>query len=273
MAINKKIVKKRLGLINGVVSQNGLSTPAEKTAGPNGVLARLYMNILNDLGIRWMRLEHLINAYVLDPRNGVSNNRKDMTTMKGNLVKDLTKSQMSWNVLMRGLKILEFTEIEVKITATHSDGSKTTHGLTSEQPANVIASSIPDSNSVLARLFMNVLNDLGIRWVRLEHLINAYVLDSRNGVPNNRKDMTTMKGNLVKSLTKPQMTWKVLMRGFRILEFTQIAIDIIATHPCGKKTVHGTIVELGNQKEAKEFNRRLNQSEESELKHESTTNI
>lgn len=129
------------------------------------------------------------------------------------------------------------------------------------------------ANGVLSRLFLTILNDLGIRWLLLDKLLDSYIRDTRNGIPNNRKDMTTAKGNLVAFITSPQMTWKTFTKTLRILRFTKVTLSITAEHMSGKKTVHSTVIELGNEYDAIEFERRLNQSEESELNYESTTNM
>lgn len=128
---------------------------------------------------------------------------------------------------------------------------------------------MPGPNGVLSRLWRNMLDDLGInKSGKFDQLLNAYLRDGRNGIPNNRKDITSARGNLVKELTKTQMTWKVFMKAMKFLQLTEIELTITATHANGRKTVHGTKIELGGPLDLQEFNTRLEQNEESELTYE-----
>lgn len=129
------------------------------------------------------------------------------------------------------------------------------------------------ANGGLSRLFTTITNDLNISWMNFERLLDSYVRDARNGIPANRKDMTSAKGNLVKFVTGSQMTWKTFIRSMRVLQMVKLEIIIRATHVSGRTTEHSTPIEFGDDYEVVEFERRLNQDEESELRYEPTTNL
>lgn len=101
------------------------------------------------------------------------------------------------------------------------------------------------SNGVLSRLFRQMLLDLNVGPSRFGSLLQDYILDPRNGVPNNKKDQTSMRGNLTKEFSRPQMTWKVFCKALRFMQIIKIEFVIKAHHRGGKSTIHSTVVDFG----------------------------
>lgn len=88
--------------------------------------------------------------------------------------------------------------------------------------------------------------DLGLSALSAwDRLMNQYINDARNCVPRNKKDQSSARGNLQKELLKPEMTWKVFLKGIRFLGITSFEINIIAKHANGKQTIHSHSVNLG----------------------------
>lgn len=98
-----------------------------KTAGAGGVLSRLWRQMLIDMGIGPVHYDMLLQRYVTDPRNGIPNNRKDQTSARGNIVKELAKPHMTWKVFCKGLRYLAIVRFELIIKAYHYDGRTSTH--------------------------------------------------------------------------------------------------------------------------------------------------
>lgn len=71
-----------------------------------GVLAKLYRRILWDLDIKPATMEKKILQYLDDPRNAIPKSGKARSTERGNIVKDLSKSEMTWNNFIKGIRIL-----------------------------------------------------------------------------------------------------------------------------------------------------------------------
>lgn len=102
------------------------------------------------------------------------------------------------------------------------------------------------SSSVLSRIFRNMTVDLGLSALSAwDRLMNQYINDARNCVPRNKKDQSSARGNLQKELLKPEMTWKVFLKGIRFLGIISFEINIIAKHANGKQTIHSHSVNLG----------------------------
>lgn len=99
----------------------------KKTSGANGILARLFRTILLDLNIGPSRFGALLQQYILDPRNGVADNKKDQTSARGNLNKEFYKPQMTWKVFLKAMRFLRIKKIVFVVELHHSGlGNKTT---------------------------------------------------------------------------------------------------------------------------------------------------
>lgn len=120
------------------------------------------------------------------------------------------------------------------------------------------------SNGVLSRLFRQMLLDLNIGGSRFGSLLQDYIQDSHHGAPLNKKDQTSMRGNLTKEFSRPQMTWKVFIKALRFLQLIKIDFVIKAYHANGKETLHSTTVVLGSRSETREFHEQLEQDENQE---------
>lgn len=102
-------------------------------------------------------------------------------------------------------------------------------------------------NGVLSRLFRIMLLDNGVNPMRWGVLMHSFINDVRNGIPNNKRDQTSIRGNITKEFARPQMTWKVFVKACRFLHIVHLKITIEATH-AGKPnaTIHTVNVPLGN---------------------------
>lgn len=121
-------------------------------------------------------------------------------------------------------------------------------------------------NGVLSRLFRIMLLDLNINAMRWGVLMHSFINDVRNGVPNNKRDQTSIRGNLTKEFARPQMTWKVFCKAMRFLNVTGLQITVVATHANKpNQTIHTTSVNFGNVSTKK----LLNQTHEAPIEGES----
>ncbi len=101
------------------------------------------------------------------------------------------------------------------------------------------------TNGILAHLFRRMLRDLKVSPMRWGNLMYDFITDPRNGVPDNKKDQTSYRGNFVKEFERRQMTWKVFCKAMRFLQLPRIEIVIRAHHKHGKITEHSAFVNFG----------------------------
>lgn len=73
------------------------------------------------------KYDDLMTTFVLDKRNCVANNRKDQSSARGNLQKEIFKADMSWKVFTKGLRFLGVRSFEITIKLNHSNGRTSVH--------------------------------------------------------------------------------------------------------------------------------------------------
>ena len=120
------------------------------------------------------------------------------------------------------------------------------------------------ANGVLSRLFRQVMSDLNVTGPRFGNLLQHYILDSRYGIPNNKKDQASKRGNMTRELASAQMTWKIFIKAMRILQFTKVEFIINCHHQDGKTSLHSTVVDFGTRGNFSKFNEALEQPENEE---------
>lgn len=78
-------------------SDKGMSA----THGVAGTLSRLFRKMMVELNITPMKFSALLADYVRDKRNKVPDNRRDQSSIMGNLTKELSRSDMTWKVFVK----------------------------------------------------------------------------------------------------------------------------------------------------------------------------
>lgn len=108
------------------------------------------------------------------------------------------------------------------------------------------------TDSILASMFRTIIDEMAMNHIRLQHLMNMWLNDPKNGIPRNIKDQSSARGNLQKELFKTKMSWKVFCKGLRFLNIVRFEFVIRAHHSNGNITEHTKAVNLGNMQESSE---------------------
>lgn len=98
--------------------------------------------------------------------------------------------------------------------------------------------------ATLSKLWRIILKDLNIGGYRFSMLMERFLNDPNNHVPNNPKERFNNRGNLNKEMSNPTMSWKVFCKCMRFLQFTEFRITLEARHQDGKITTHRVMVPL-----------------------------
>lgn len=64
-------------------------------------------------------------------------------------------------------------------------------------------------------------------------------------MPQNKKDFSSQRGNYIKEINKPSITWLVFIRGLRIINVSKFTISINIHRDFGSDTTHSITVDLG----------------------------
>lgn len=106
-----------------------LNDPAKKirnTYGYNGILAGFFRGFLADMNINLSRWDSLMKDYLNDARNKIPQNHETRQNVRGNLHKEFSKDQLTWPVLCKAFRFLQFIRVEFTITAYNRYGQKIT---------------------------------------------------------------------------------------------------------------------------------------------------
>lgn len=103
------------------------------------------------------------------------------------------------------------------------------------------------STNILFNLFNRIKAAVLISESDVTRLMDNYVSDSRNCIPQNRQAQVSAKSNLVKALTTDKLTWNGFITGLRFLGIDSFEITITAKMADGTKEVFSESVEMGKR--------------------------
>lgn len=96
-----------------------------RSGGSASVLTKMFFTIMSNMAINETRWNHLMTNYILDKNNCIPSNTKDQSSARGNLSKELLKSQQTWKVFCKALRFLNIVKFEFIIRAHHPNGKVT----------------------------------------------------------------------------------------------------------------------------------------------------
>ena len=108
-----------------------------------------------------------------------------------------------------------------------------------------MAQSSTDVGSILSNLLKRIFFENNINPNRFHYYLTKYLEDPINGVPQNKKDFSSQRGNYIKEINKPSITWLVFIRGLRIINVSKFTISINIHRDFGSDTTHSLTVDLG----------------------------
>lgn len=97
---------------------------------------------------------------------------------------------------------------------------------------------VQKARGVLSRVFRKIMADVGVNTETWPRYMKHYLQDPKNRIAQNSKDISSARGNLVKELLRPEMSWKVFMKGLRFLGPKRVKLNIECEWWNGKTTVH-----------------------------------
>lgn len=115
---------------------------------------------------------------------------------------------------------------------------------------------------VLAKMFRNIVHEMGVGPAQWDHFMDQHLnkelkiledrrrerlirqggVETREQIDTNRRDRTSLRGNLNKEFKRKIMTWKVFCKGMRFLQFRRFKFIIIGERMNGQLSTHSMIV-------------------------------
>jgi hypothetical protein len=100
-------------------------------------------------------------------------------------------------------------------------------------------------DSILASMFHSILRNLGVNMHRFNFLMEKFLVDNRNRIPQNVKEKSSARGNLRRELLKDAMSWKVFCKALRFINVYKFEFTVKLWHANKKTTLHSMVVVLG----------------------------
>mgnify|MGYP003594290000 FL=1 len=97
---------------------------------------------------------------------------------------------------------------------------------------------VGNARNALAKLFRTILLERRISHQNVDHYLQRYLNDPNNHISKNSKDRSSERGNLLKQLGKDTITWKIFIKGLKLLRPRHIKIIVEFTGSDGDTTVH-----------------------------------
>lgn len=104
--------------------QRLLTSPDKRVGEASNVLSRLYRIVLAELNIGVERYHKLVSTWLNDPTSGIGKCPSKRSSARGNLNKEILRADMSPNVFLKALRVINVEEVEITVSL-RTKGSKT----------------------------------------------------------------------------------------------------------------------------------------------------
>jgi hypothetical protein len=102
------------------------------------------------------------------------------------------------------------------------------------------------TGSILHRLYREMQHTIiGGYTGKWATLMEAYLNDPRNAIPQNHHSRSSARGNLHKELQKEKMSWRVFCKGMRFLNIFKFELIVRTKQTNGRTLEFGVSVNLG----------------------------
>lgn len=185
----------------------------------SGILSRLYRLTLLELAITPYKWNLFLINYLDKLAEEQSLSQDRVTNERNNLRKGLSDPDMTFEMLTRGLQVLNPKEMHFTVTLLYPDDVKlnTTIDMQSVEEGGL---------GKLTVVYRRLCDMLGKDVNRLEPEIDAYLSNTlvREEVKGRKKGND--KGNLRRELPGDVMTWDVFKKGLRVLAPTETLVCV-----------------------------------------------
>lgn len=207
-----------------------------RTGSVNSMLKRLFIEMLKAMNVDSIMYENRIDQYIVNA--GLPKNMKELSSVRGNIKKELSKTAMSWKTFMKSMVFSGVKEFKLSITFENQHTSKLESiseiyifdyktinmklfGGTDREKDSM------DDASVLHTLYQKIHKlylDSGVT----EHdMVVSYV--QKTMINTDIRDLSYIKASLKKDITRAGMTWRVFIKNlcFLGIEHYVISMEVI----------------------------------------------
>lgn len=218
------------------------------TRSVDSVLPVFYREILKTLSIDEGRFLVCVDRYVR--RTTTPEELKEVSSIRGNLRKELMRSVMTWKVFIKGLRVINVRKLDIGLhvefqTSDDENAVKEAsvlYRVNLEPKLGVLPDEIVKTDTILAHMFKDIMFKAGVTMTHFMRLIADYIIKAN--IPTNVKEISSTRGNLKKELFKSSITWKVFIKALSFLHVRRFTLGVYLHHQNGRITEHKRSVSI-----------------------------
>ena len=200
--------------------------------GVGGSLAELFRTIQYDLGISGPRMEVLISEFIIAEKRRIPDNRVARFLVRGNIRRELDRPSMTFKVFIKMLKIIGVKIMDFGVELDFgNDKPKQEHSINLDlRPhTNKSIQLSDDAHSVsssLCHLWKTIKDKQGYAEKQFDDLLADFISVERKKIEDKAIAKLFTKGNVKRELDKPFMTFKVFVKGLRVLKVKRVRVFV-----------------------------------------------
>ena len=238
--------------------------------GTGGFLAKLWSNILNDLGITYNAIELKSATFMRQAKADMPESDKPGYFNRGNLRREIIKPTMTFKVFIKVLRVINIKKLRLALELFYHDNTKSLH-ITNLEPAAIPiidkedfqntedytkfingSTAATGAGGKLSGFWASILQDRNIGPDQFDEYCLKFVNRARRDLENSKIASYFNKGNLRRELTSPTMTFKVFIKGLRVIEVKSFKLSAELVFVTGKVSLHQIEVDLSAESSADE---------------------
>ena len=244
---------------------NDFTRDRSRFTGTGGFLAKLWSNILRELGITYNAMELKSATFMRQAKANMPDADKQGYFNRGNLRREIIKPTMTFKVFIKVLRVISVKRVKLAIELTNHDNTKSLHETVLE-PATIPIideedfatnqdylefihgeKTLAGAGGKLSSFWASILQDRNIGPDLFDHYCLKFVNKAKRDLENSQVRSYFNRGNLRRELTKPTMTFKVFIKGLRVIEIKSFKLIVDLVFVTGKVSLHQIEVDLSAQ--------------------------
>jgi hypothetical protein len=212
--------------------------------GVGGSLAELFRTIQYDLGISGPRMEVLISEFIINEKRNLPDNRVARFLVRGNIRRELERSSMTFKVFVKMLKIIGVKRMNFGVEIDFGNSAPIQKHSVFVDLKNHSGKSIDEDggqsvSAVMSHLWNHIREAQGYTTEQFDNLLSEFISSERKRIKDKRIAKLFTKGNVKRELEKPTMTFKVFIKGLRVISVKHVKVFVnIERSSAQKDKVH-----------------------------------
>ncbi len=200
--------------------------------GVGGSLAELFRTIQYDLGIGGPRMEVLISEFIIAEKRKIPDNRVARFLVRGNIRRELDRPSMTFKVFIKMLKIIGVKRMDFGVSLDFGPNiAEQDHSvfLDLKNHSNKSIQLSDDSQSVsaaLSHLWNKIKDHQNYSEGKFDEYLGEFIRVERKKIEDKRIARLFTKGNVKRELEKPSMTFKVFIKGLRVMGIKRVKVFV-----------------------------------------------